>query len=326
MTKQTRKIGLGVMGWADLLFLLRIRYDSDEAMALAARVTSSSGSAPTARPATLADGADLPGVGRLDLGGDQRTTRPTTLRNSTRTTIAPTGTISIIADCSGGIEPVFALAFIRSHHLDRKDPEEGTADGGQPDVPAVASARLLRGELIASLAQGGALAGVTTSRTWARKSSGPRTTSTLSGTSGCRRPSSGTPTPPSARPSTSGTTRRSRTSSGRTCSRTRGCKGITVYRDGSRELQVLSHATARGAGTGGGRRGRSGDGDHGRVGGRLGAHPAPVASLGPRQAGAPYRRHLPDERMSVTHKFRVGEQEGYVTVGLYDDGSPGEIS
>jgi ribonucleoside-diphosphate reductase alpha chain len=39
----------------------------------------------------------------------------------------------------------------------------------------------------------------------------------------------------------------------------------------------------------------------------------------------PYRRHLPDERGAVTHKFRVGEQEGYVTVGLYEDGTPGEV-
>jgi ribonucleoside-diphosphate reductase alpha chain len=39
----------------------------------------------------------------------------------------------------------------------------------------------------------------------------------------------------------------------------------------------------------------------------------------------PFRRHLPDERQSVTHKFRVGEQEGYVTVGLFEDGTPGEV-
>jgi ribonucleoside-diphosphate reductase alpha chain len=56
-----------------------------------------------------------------------------------------------------------------------------------------------------------------------------------------------------------------------------------------------------------------------------GAHPEPTSSLAPRPSGAPYRRHLPDERQSVTHKFRVGEQEGYVTVGLYDEGLPGEI-
>jgi len=41
--------------------------------------------------------------------------------------------------------------------------------------------------------------------------------------------------------------------------------------------------------------------------------------------GEPQRRHLPDERRALTHKFRVGEQEGYVTVGLFEDGTPGEV-
>ena len=43
------------------------------------------------------------------------------------------------------------------------------------------------------------------------------------------------------------------------------------------------------------------------------------------QHGGPVRRKLPDERQAITHKFRVGEQEGYMTVGLFDDGTPGEV-
>ncbi len=102
-----------------------------------------------------------------------------------------------------------------------------------------------------------------------------------------------------------------------------GCKGITVYRDGSREHQVLSHAIARGP--------EQAEAAAAEIVLGIaellpdGAHPAPQTSTEPRPAGRPYRRHLPDERRSITHKFRVGEQEGYITVGLYEEGAPGEI-
>ncbi|GAB6280148.1 MAG: vitamin B12-dependent ribonucleotide reductase [Thermovirga sp.] len=102
MVKKTRKIGLGVMGWADMLFRLRIPYDSDDALDLAGRVmsliTDTGRQESTELARTRGECPALPGSG---------------MRNATITTIAPTGSLSMIADCSSGIEPVFALEFTK---------------------------------------------------------------------------------------------------------------------------------------------------------------------------------------------------------------------
>ncbi|HTY76446.1 MAG TPA: vitamin B12-dependent ribonucleotide reductase [Candidatus Bathyarchaeia archaeon] len=104
--KANRRIGLGVMGWADLLFTLEVPYDSQEALDLADRLSAFVEEKAHDQSARLAEerGAFPHWSRSIYRGG-----RP--LRNSTVTTIAPTGTISMIAGCSSGIEPVFALAF-----------------------------------------------------------------------------------------------------------------------------------------------------------------------------------------------------------------------
>lgn len=105
-----RKIGLGVMGWADLLFMLGVPYDSEEALALARRIGAFIERTAWDTSSLL---ADQRGCFPNWRGSSWETKHHRKMRNAQTTTVAPTGTISIIAGCSGGIEPIFSLAFTR---------------------------------------------------------------------------------------------------------------------------------------------------------------------------------------------------------------------
>ena len=124
LAHQIRRVGLGLMGWADLMVRLGVRYDSEEGVALgravmrfieeetrvaSERLAETRGVFPAWEESIWGPDASC---ARNDAGERIRPERR--LRNCNLTTVAPTGTISIIAGCSGGIEPLFAVAFMRN--------------------------------------------------------------------------------------------------------------------------------------------------------------------------------------------------------------------
>ncbi len=111
VTKKNRKIGLGVMGFADMLIMLETPYSSQEACEIAEEVMHFIDK--KAMDASISLGAirgAFPNF-KESIYGQQNPSAP--VRNATRTTIAPTGTLSILANCSSGVEPIFAVVYVR---------------------------------------------------------------------------------------------------------------------------------------------------------------------------------------------------------------------
>lgn len=234
MTRKNRKLGLGVMGWADALVTLGLPYDSDAARALADRLMSFV--LTTSRAASEALAEERGPFPAWDGSRPQEAGLPPR-RNATTTTVAPTGTIALLAGCSSGIEPLYALSYVR-RALD------GTAS---LDVVHPAVEPALR---LASCPIGPALDRV-------------RRTGTLRGDPGvssdlAARFATAHEIPPEAHVrmqaafqkhcenSISKTVNLPRVATPDDVARVYrlawdlGCKGITAYRDGSREGQVLS--------------------------------------------------------------------------------------
>ncbi len=300
-----RRIGLGVMGWADMLINLGIPYDSEEALELGRKVMGFIQQEVDAASQQLAavrgnfpDWAD-------SVYGPRGPEGPRPMRNSTRTTIAPTGTLSIIAGCSSGIEPVFALAFVRSHYLDKDDPAKRTElfEVNSEFEAAARAGGFYSQDLIRFLAEGGHLAEREDVPGWAKRlfvtahDITPEWHVRMQAAFQEHTDNAVSKTINFANSATVDDVRLAYELAFRV-----GCKGITIYRDGSREMQVLKHAEKSDA-----------------------QQAVEAAQALIQQHAGPVRRKLPDERASITHKFRVGEQEGYMTVGLFDDGTPGEV-
>jgi ribonucleoside-diphosphate reductase alpha chain len=137
ISHRNRKVGLGVMGWADLLVKARIPYDAPAALSLASEVGEFiQAEAHAASEALAVERGPFPGWPTSAPAKAGQRPR----RNATVTTIAPTGTLSVIAGCSSGVEPLFAVAYVRHAlgdvALEEEHPELLTAlrDAGALDA------------------------------------------------------------------------------------------------------------------------------------------------------------------------------------------------
>ncbi len=231
MSRGNRRIGLGVMGFADLLIRLGVTYDSEEGLAFAERMMEFIDEEAWAESRRLAEERGV----MANFEGSRHEARGDRVRNATVTTIAPTGTISMIAGCSGGIEPLFAVAFMR-RQAGMEMPDVN------PEFVKLAKARgFYSGELMKKVAEHGSVrdipeapddvrsAWVTShdiSSDWHVRMQAAFQKHTSMGISKTIN------LPSHATPEDVGDAYRLAYGT--------GCKAIAVYRDGSRDAQVLS--------------------------------------------------------------------------------------
>jgi ribonucleoside-diphosphate reductase alpha chain len=157
MCKGNRKVGLGVMGFADALYRLGVRYNSDEGIAWGERFMKfiNDESHNYSEQLAMERGCFPNWSGSV---WDTKYHRP--MRNAAVTTVAPTGTISIMADCSGGIEPMFSLAFYRNVLKGQDDPSKPMVQVNAIFERVAREREFLSEGLMDQVARDGTLAGI----------------------------------------------------------------------------------------------------------------------------------------------------------------------
>ena len=298
MSKKTRRIGLGVMGFADLLVQMGIPYDSEEALEVGSEVMrfvkEKTGAASVALGETR-------GVFTAWEGSVYDREDGPRMRNSAPTTIAPTGTISIIAGCSSGIEPLFALSYVRNVMDNTRLVE------GNPFFEAVARHEgFYSQELMERLAETGSLHDLDGAvPEWAKRlfvtSHGISPERHVRMQAAFQRYTDNAVSKTINFPSSASD---QDIGEAYTLAYELGCKGITIYRDGSKDNQVLS------------------TGDTGKqpvtVEGEAGTIP-----LAPGEVLTP--RGRPQEMMGRTERIRTGHGNMYITVNFDDAGKLFEV-
>ncbi len=295
VTKSNRKIGLGVMGFADMLIMLGIPYNSEEAIEAADKVMGFIRE--KGREASLELSEERGAFPNFK--GSVFDGRFKGMRNATVTTIAPTGTISIISGCSSGIEPLFALAFTRNVM-------EGTELlEVNPLLETVAKERGFDdSEIMKKVASEGTLhdvAGV------------PEDIRRLFVTAHDITPEWHIKMQAAFQRHTDNAVSKTvNFPNGATVedvaevyimAYTLGCKGVTVYRDGSREVQVLNKGSEKGS--------------EKAAKAEEAALTQPSASLKPKPRG--------EVAFGVTRKIKTGCGNLYVTINEDEEGRPFEI-
>ena len=349
VSKSIRRIGLGVMGWADMLLMMGAPYDSEDALHLGGQVMSFIQEKADEASAALAEERGTFPDWEDSVYGPRGALSPRRLRNSTRTTIAPTGTISIIANCSSGIEPLFALSYSRTVM-------EGTRlIEVNPYFEAVARREGFYSlELMEELAQRGSVKGMPGVPQWVQRLF--VTSHDIAPEWHVRMQSAFQKYTDNAVSKTVNFGHDATVEDVRTVYRLAyktGCKGVTIYRDGSKSLQVLA--------TGKTEQARSSDGkgeakavktalpiadttpisaaepaavpaaqhddDHGSPM-REPAEHGDALQQAEQIASGPVPRH-PRERpvivRGMTHRVRTGHGNMYITLNLDDRGKPFEV-